>query len=136
MKKLQVLLFILCIISLTNCKKKVLDENPDFEGVWESESVGDVCSKHTVIIDKDNKGSYRYWSAGADEDDDEGTVRIKDDCLKIGTFKKFKINEMPTSSNGTINECSSCFCGDHRYTDYMVLDHIKYYKFVSWDQVW
>ena len=128
MKYHYILLFTILLISFCGCKKLVLEVNPEFEGKWETKTMGNDCESYTIIINSDNSGEY--LSSSPDEDIHvTGKVKIKDNTLKIGS-QTFSMSTFPTTSYDTLEVCSFCDCVSYYpYSAYLIIDDITYYKF-------
>ena len=125
----KILYLIVITAFVCSCKKLILNENPDYEGVWETECLGHGCDVHTLIIREDNTGEYRTSGQEIENVNYKGKVRIKDDVLQIGVKNKFNINEHPTAKNDTVTSYCQCLWGEKMvYSWYMIIDNITYYK--------
>ncbi len=128
MKNYYLLLCIFLLSILFGCKKDVLDVNPEFEGKWETKTMGNECDSYTIVINSDNSGEYIHSSA-IEDIHYSGKVKLKDNTLKIGSHK-FTVNASPASSVDTLEVCSFCDCVSfYPYSAYLTIDDITYYKF-------
>jgi hypothetical protein len=89
-----ILLSLFCSLSVlvfTQCKKKVIKVDENYVGFWEGY---EGTTAHILDIQKNSKGRYEKSGAGVTETAN-GTVRLKDDKLKVGPFKKFEVRQHP-----------------------------------------
>ncbi len=129
MKKAALFILFFVIIFASACKKPVLNENPDYAGVWKTECLGNGCNQHILIIRNDNTGEYYTEGQDIESVSYEGKVRIKDDVLKIGLVNSFHINEPPTEKYDSVFSYCQCSYGEvYVYSWYMVIDDMTYYK--------
>jgi hypothetical protein len=84
--------FIIFMVIISACGKKVITAHPDMIGTWEGNADG---KSYTLEIKPDNKSTYTISSGVLSYDEYKGVARIKNDYLNIG-FKKFKVNQYPT----------------------------------------
>ncbi|HRZ42557.1 MAG TPA: hypothetical protein P5228_07635 [Bacteroidales bacterium] len=128
MNKTVVLFTLLTLLSF-GCKKQILDENPDYEGVWKSECFGMGCDRYTLTIKSDNTGEYIASGQEIENVHYKGTVRIKDNTLKIGLNHAFTVNTPPTEKHDTVTSYCQCLYGEEMvYSRYLTIDNITFYK--------
>ena len=109
MKKLLLISFvILSIINLTGCKKQV-DINHPLYGFWSIYDEDGNLIEQLIIDEGRNNSSYvknevikdyGAFSQVLEVEYVEGTARYKDNIIKIGPFRKFKVDSEKELKNG------------------------------------
>lgn len=101
MKKfISIFLFGLLIIPNTSCKKKVVDPNTVWVGVWRN-----GANTEMIQVWKDGTGIYENVG-GAIKSQINGTSNFPAGSLEISSLfvkKKFSIDASPVSCNGALN---------------------------------
>jgi hypothetical protein len=101
--KTKILFFLIFALTITSCKKKVTEVNPDFVGEWYSESYftdGSLDAEY-ISIDETSYGIYENGSF-FNQVSVKGKAKIGKDKLKIG-LKGFHISLMPEEILNTNN---------------------------------
>jgi hypothetical protein len=95
MYKMKPIIYCLFLITLFSCKKDDVDKRPEFMGLWYS--VIDCNGNHASIsIDDKSHGVYEVtWEDGYNQKSYEGTIKINDKHVYLGSTKSFDIIEYP-----------------------------------------
>ena len=113
----------------TGCKKAVLKADPDFEGIWESKTIGSGCDSYKITIKADNTGKYEEAGPNTDYATFEGKMKVKSDRLHVGKNKQFPIGTYPTFEPDTLYVVTPCDTSSYPYEWKMVVNNITFYKF-------
>ncbi|MDX1652791.1 MAG: hypothetical protein R3277_09890 [Brumimicrobium sp.] len=99
MKKLKLLgvLVTLVALSLSSCKK-IDQSNPEFVGFWKGSDNNKV---YVIEIKSNSEGRYSESEGALNSTENTGAAKFKNGYLKIGAFKKFKVDETPFTLNGS-----------------------------------
>jgi len=129
MDKKVLFIFFVITVFVTGCKKLVLYENSDYQGVWKTECMGHGCDSHVIIIGDDNTAEYYTEGQEIELVHYKGKARIKDDVLKIGVAHSFHVDQPPTAKSDTVFSSCQCTFGEaFVYSWYMIIDNNTYYK--------
>lgn len=89
-------MFVLMLILVASCGKKVTKEYTDMVGVWVANANNQTL---TINIASSNEGKYSECSGVLNCTEYSGQAKVKNDELRIG-FKKFPIETYPVLSGG------------------------------------
>ena len=129
--KILIILQLLTFIVLLGCKKKVVDVNKDFIGIWYNaakfEGSGVSTGYKSIEIKDNSAGEYSDFGEFGNTNF-TGKARIKGSVLKIGV-KKFKIDSEPKLIGNLGNIWTMTISGEAYYTNRDSQDGIGVYCF-------